>query len=180
VYGRVGTCLSATLGTYRPAGREVLGHRPEELMMKSKVVADADVVTYVVVCDPGDEAVSALNQFARSEHLEAAQITAVGAFERAIVGWFDPAAKNYRRIPVNEQCELLSLVGDIAEGADGPILHMHVVLGLSDGTTRGGHLLEAHVYPTLEAIVTEAPAELRKVLRPDIGIAAIDLSMSQS
>ena len=43
---------------------------------------DADVVTYVVVCDPGDEAVSALTQFACSEHPEAAQVTAVGGFER--------------------------------------------------------------------------------------------------
>ena len=148
--------------------------------MKSKVVEDADVVTYVVVCDPGDEAVSALTQFARSEDLEAAQITAVGAFEHATVGWFDRAAKDYRRIHVDEQCELLSLIGDIAEGQDGPILHMHVVLGFSDGTTRGGHLLEARVFPTLEAIVTETPAQLRKVLRPDIGIALIDLDQSET
>jgi uncharacterized protein len=149
-------------------------------MMKYKVVEDADVVTYVVVCDPGDEAVSALNQFARAEQLEAAQITAVGAFEHATVGWFDPAVRDYRRIPVDQQCELLSLVGDIAAGQDGPILHVHAVLGLSDGTTRGGHLLEAKVFPTLEAVVTETPAQLRKVLRPDIGIALIDLDRSQS
>jgi uncharacterized protein len=148
--------------------------------MKSKVVEDADVVTYVVVCDPGDEAVSALTQFARSEDLEAAQITAVGAFEHATVGWFDRAAKDYRRIQVAEQCELLSLIGDIAEGQDGPILHMHVVLGLSDGTTRGGHLLEGRVFPTLEAVVTENPARLRKVMDPDIGIPLIDLDWSQS
>jgi uncharacterized protein len=147
--------------------------------MKAKVVEDADVVTYVVVCDAGDEAVSALTQFARSEHLEAAQITAVGAFERATVGWFDRVARNYRRIPVDEQCELLSLIGDVAEGQDGPILHVHAVLGLSDGTTRGGHLLEGRVFPTLEAIVTETPAQLRKVMRPDIGIALIDLDRSQ-
>jgi uncharacterized protein len=148
--------------------------------MKSKAVEDADVVTYVVVCDPGDEAVSALTQFARAERLEAAQITAVGAFERATVGWFDRAARDYRRIQVNEQCELLSLIGDVAEGEDGPIVHVHAVLGLSDGTTRGGHLLEARVFPTLEAIVTETPAELRKVMRPDIGIALIDLDQSES
>ena len=147
--------------------------------MKAKVVEDADVVTYVVVCDPGDEAVSALTQFARSEDLEAAQITAVGAFEHATVGWFDRAARNYRRIPVDEQCELLSLIGDVAEGPDGPIVHVHAVLGLSDGTTRGGHLLEGRVFPTLEAVVTETPAQLRKVLRPDIGIALIDLDRSQ-
>ena len=150
-----------------------------ELAMKAKVVEDADVVMYVVVCDPGDEAVSALTQFARSEQLEAAQITAVGAFENATVGWFDRAARDYRRIPVDEQCEVLSLIGDVAQGADGPILHVHVVLGLSDGTTRGGHLLEGRVFPTLEAVVTETPAELRKVLRPDIGIALIDLDRSQ-
>jgi len=148
--------------------------------MKAKVVEDADVVTYVVVCDLGDEAVSALTQFARSEQLEAAQITAVGAFEHATVGWFDRAARDYRRIHVDQQCELLSLIGDVADGQDGPVLHMHVVLGLSDGTTRGGHLLEARVFPTLEAVVTETPARLRKVFRPDIGIALIDLDQSET
>ena len=148
--------------------------------LKAKVIEDADVVTYVVVCDPGDEAVSALTQFARAERLEAAQITAVGAFEHAIVGWFDREARDYRRIPVDEQCELLSLIGDVAEGQDGPIVHVHAVLGLSDGTTRGGHLLEGRVFPTLEAIVTETPAELRRILRPDIGIALIDLDRSES
>ena len=136
-------------------------------------------MTYVVVCDQGDEAVSALNEFARSERLEAAQITAVGAFEHAIVGWFDRASRDYRRISVDEQCELLSLIGDVAEGQDGPILHVHAVLGLSDGTTRGGHLLEGRVFPTLEAVVTETPAQLHKVFRPDIGIALIDLDRSQ-
>ena len=148
--------------------------------MKAKVVEDADVVTYVVVGDPGDEAVSALNQFARSEQLEAAQITAVGAFEHATVGWFDRAARDYRRIRVDEQCEVLSLLGDVASGQDGPILHVHAVLGLSDGTTRGGHLLEGRVFPTLEVIVTESPAQLRKVFRPDIGIALIDLDRSEA
>ena len=148
--------------------------------MKYKVVEDADVVTYVVVCDPGDEAVAALTQFARAEDLEAASIAAVGAFEHAVVGWFDRAAKDYRRIRVDEQCEVLSLLGDVAEGQDGPILHMHTVLGLSDGTTRGGHLLEGKVFPTLEVVVTETPAELRKIMRPDLGIAVIDLDRSES
>jgi uncharacterized protein len=148
--------------------------------MRTKVVEDADVVTYIAVGDPGDEAVTALTQFARAERLEAARLTAIGAFERATVGWFDRAAKQYRRIPVDEQCEVLSLIGDVAEGQDGPVLHVHVVLGLADGTTRGGHLLEGWVFPTLEVVVTEAPAELRKVMHPDLGIALIDLGQSES
>jgi predicted DNA-binding protein with PD1-like motif len=148
--------------------------------MKTKVVEDADVVTYVVVCDPGDEAVAMLGQFARAERLEAAQITAVGGFERATVGWFDRAARQFRRIPVDENCEVLSLIGDVAEGQDGPSLNVHVVLGLSDGTTRGGHLLEGWVFPTLEVVVTESAAALRRVMRADLGVALIDLDRSES
>ena len=148
--------------------------------MKSMIVEDAEVVTYAVVCDPGDEAVAALTQFARAEDLEAAQITAVGAFESAVVGWFDRTDKEYRRIPVDQQCEVLSLIGDVAVGQDGPSVHVHVVLGLSDGTTRGGHLLEGRVFPTLELVVRETPAQLRKIMRPDLGLALIDLGQSES
>jgi uncharacterized protein len=148
--------------------------------MKAKVVEDADVVTYVVVCDAGDEAVAALEQFARAERLEAAQITAVGGFERTTVGWFDRATKQFRHIPVDQPCEVLSLIGDVAEGQDGPSLNIHVVLGLADGTTRGGHLIEGEVFPTLEVIVTETPARLRRVMRPELGVALIDLGRSEA
>ena len=149
-------------------------------MMRARIVEDADEVTYVAVCDPGDEVVAELTRFARAEDLQAAQITAVGAFEQAVVGWFDRAAQEYRRIPVAEQCEVLSLIGDVAVGGGGPSVHVHVVVGLADGTTRGGHLLSGRVYPTLEVIVRETPAALRKVMRPDIGIALIDLDRSES
>jgi predicted DNA-binding protein with PD1-like motif len=148
--------------------------------MKSKIVEDADVITYIVVCEPGEEAVAALEEFARAERLEASHFTALGSFERATVGWFDPSAREMRRIPVEEQCEVLSLIGDIAEGSDGPSLNMHVVLGLADGTTRGGHLLEGRVLPTLELVVTETPAELRRVMRSDLGAALIDLDRSEA
>jgi predicted DNA-binding protein with PD1-like motif len=135
--------------------------------------------TYVVVLDQGDEAFECLSQFAKEHDVTAAQLTSIGAFERAVVGWFDRATKEYRRIDIDEQCEVLSLVGDIADSDTGPQLHVHAVLGLSDGSTRGGHLLEGHVRPTLEVIVRESPAELRKVNRPEIGLALIDIAASE-
>jgi predicted DNA-binding protein with PD1-like motif len=71
---------------------------------------------------------------------------------------------------------VLSAIGDVAVGDDGKSsLHIHVVLGLSDGTTRGGHLLEGKVRPTLEVVLTDTPAKLRRKKRADIGIALIDL-----
>jgi uncharacterized protein len=97
-----------------------------------------------------------LLRFAKAEHITAASLTAIGAFERATVGWFDIERKKYRPISVDEQVELLSCVGDLSLTQEGePQLHAHVVLGRSDGTTRGGHLLEANVRPTFEAIISE-------------------------
>lgn len=145
--------------------------------MKSKLVAGAsDERTFVLVLDPGDEAVAAITRFARDKGVGGASVTALGAFERAKVGWFDLAAREYRPIPIDQQCEVLSIIGDVATGDDGQAsLHLHAVLGLSDGTTRGGHLLHGIVRPTLEVIIVETAAELRRKKRPELGIALIDL-----
>ena len=138
----------------------------------------ADVSAYVIVLDPGDEAIATLSEFSRREGLSAAQVTAIGAFESATVGWYDRRRRQYRRIVVDEQCEVLSLAGDVAIGDEEPQLHVHAVLGLADGSTRGGHLLEGRVWPTLEVIIRESPAELRKTFRPEVGLALIDLRAS--
>lgn len=143
--------------------------------MRWKFIGSAGTPTYVVVLDPGDEAMAVLSGFAADQHLTGAQVTGVGAFERAAVGWFDRDAKDYRPIRVDQQCEVLSLVGDVALGPDGPQPHVHAVLGLPDGSTRGGHLLEGRVWPTLEVIIRETRAGLRKTYQPEIGLALIDL-----
>lgn len=144
-------------------------------MVRWKLIESGKTATYVVVLDPGDEAMAVLSGFAADRGLTGAQVTAVGAFERAVVGWFDREAKDYRPIRVDQQSEVLSLVGDVALGTDGPQPHIHAVLGLPDGTTRGGHLLEGQVWPTLEVVIRETHAGLRKSYRPEIGLALIDL-----
>jgi len=153
-------------------------------MVKAQRIAGGASTTYVAVLDQGEEAFSALADWAVSQAISAAQVTAVGAFERATVGWFDRVIRDYQRIEIDEQCEVLSLIGDIALGAPGegdgqPQPHLHAVLGLRDGTTRGGHLLAGIVWPTLEVVIREAPAELRKTHRPDVGLALIDLGARQ-
>jgi uncharacterized protein len=118
--------------------------------MKSKTLSDRPgAQVQVVILDAGEEAFATLTKFANEAKIAAAALTAIGAFESAVVGWFDFASKSYRRIEVDEQCEVLSAIGDVAVGDDGKAsLHVHIVLGLSDGSTRGGHLLEGRVRPT--------------------------------
>jgi predicted DNA-binding protein with PD1-like motif len=64
-------------------------------------------------------------------------------------------------------------VGDIALDGSQPKVHAHVVLGRRDGSTVGGHLIEARVRPTLEIVVVDSPAYLRREFDPASGIALI-------
>lgn len=145
--------------------------------MKSKRVgADETAQVHVVVLDAGEEAFATLTRFASEAGISAASLTAIGAFERATIGWFDMTSKSYRKIEVDEQCEVLSAIGDVAIGDDGkPSLHVHIVLGLADGSTRGGHWMAGTVRPTLEVVLTEVRSTLRRRKRPELGIALIDL-----
>jgi len=71
---------------------------------------------------------------------------------------------------------VLSLIGDVAATDRGePGVHAHIVLGLPDGSARGGHLIAATVWPTLEVVLTESPKHLRRTFRPKLGLALIDL-----
>ncbi|MGW3608131.1 PPC domain-containing DNA-binding protein [Micromonospora sp. NPDC005161] len=127
----------------------------------------------VVICDKEEEAVAAILAALREQRLLAARVSAVGAFADAEVGWFDRNAGDYRRIPVTEQVEVLSLLGDVAEQNGEPALHVHTVLGRSDGSTVGGHLLRGQVWPTLEVIISEVAPELAKRVDPQTGLALI-------
>ena len=142
--------------------------------MKAKLINDGPQKTYVLVLDKGDEAVGSIEGFAREKDIAAAQLTGIGAFSDAVLGLFDWETKAYRKIPVKEQVEVVSLLGDVALGPDGkPALHPHVVVSRADGIAMGGHLLEAHVRPTLEVVLTESPRHLRKRKDPENGLALI-------
>jgi predicted DNA-binding protein with PD1-like motif len=130
--------------------------------------------TFAFVFEPDEDPVSLLAQTAQDYQLASCQITAVGGFSRVTLGYFDRAQHAYLRIPVEQQVEVLSLLGDIANADGKRIVHVHCVVGLRDGSTRGGHLLDATVWPTLEAIVTEWPAYLQKRFDPSVGLALIE------
>ncbi|MBN9485871.1 MAG: DNA-binding protein [Alphaproteobacteria bacterium] len=149
-------------------------------MKCQRIASEATSDMLVVVLDDGEEAFATLQAFARKEGISAASLTAIGAFARATVGWFDFASKSYKEIDIDEQCEVLSALGDIAIGDDGKAsLHIHVVLGMSDGSTRGGHFLKGTVHPTLEVVLMETPAKLRRRKRENLGIALIDANSKQ-
>jgi uncharacterized protein len=149
--------------------------------MRSTQVAGGSSATYVLVLEEGDEVMRELLEFAREHHLDAAQISAIGGLRDVTVGYFDVDEKGYRSIAIQEQVEVLSFLGDVAVGEQGqPVVHAHVVVGDATGHARGGHFMEGHVRPTLEVVLTEAPAHLRRRFVPSAGLALIDIEPPRS
>jgi predicted DNA-binding protein with PD1-like motif len=131
--------------------------------------------THVLVFDRGDEVMEGLTGFASELGLAAGHFTAIGAFSDVKLGFLDPKTKEYEPILVDEQVEALSLVGDVSLQDGEPKVHAHVVVGKRDGTAHGGHLLEAHVWPTLEVVLIESPAHLRRQVDSETGLPLIVL-----
>jgi predicted DNA-binding protein with PD1-like motif len=141
--------------------------------MRSKVLNEAPERSFALVFDTGEEPVSLLQRFAAEHNVRAARFTAIGAFSEVVVGYFDWERKDYARIPIREQVEVLALVGDVAIAEGKPKIHAHVVLGKRDATAHGGHLLEARVRPTLEVVLIESPATLSRHHDAESGLALI-------
>lgn len=144
--------------------------------MKAKLLQEHGEKSYALIFDIGDEVAAGLLEFATQNGLAGSHFTAIGACSDVTLGYFDWQKKEYEKIPIREQVEVLSLIGDIALEKDRPKVHAHVVVGKSDGTAHGGHLLEAHVRPTLEVILVESPRHLWRKHDPRSGIALIDLA----
>jgi predicted DNA-binding protein with PD1-like motif len=143
--------------------------------MRSKQIAE-DPKTFVVILDTGDEILSSLKSVARTEHLAGSSFKAIGALSDVELGWLNWETKKYQTaVKLQEQVELLSLIGDIALKDGEPQIHAHLVIGRHDGTAHGGHLLSATVRPTCEIIITESPQQLQKEIDPEAGIALIRL-----
>jgi predicted DNA-binding protein with PD1-like motif len=143
-------------------------------MQTRRIHEVAGQATWVMVLETGDEAIDCLTRFAGEAGLDAASFTAIGAFERATLAFFDWELKEYLPIPVEEQVEVASLSGDITLGPDGqPAVHVHAVLGRRDGSALAGHLKAGVVRPTLELVLTESPGALRKRVDAESGVALI-------
>jgi uncharacterized protein len=90
--------------------------------MKFKTI-DESPKTFILVFETGDELAEGLLQFAKQKNLSAASFKAVGALSSARLAWFSWERKQYEpSVRVDEQIELLSLIGDVALKDGDPVV----------------------------------------------------------
>jgi predicted DNA-binding protein with PD1-like motif len=142
--------------------------------MDWKLLSDKNgVKEFVLIFTKGDEVLSGISDFAIKNHITSARFTGIGALKSATTAWFDLQKKSYKLNQVNQQVELVSLIGDIALFNNQPAIHAHLSIGLPDGSTRGGHLIEAICYPTVELFMTAFSTPLQKELDKETDLKLI-------
>jgi predicted DNA-binding protein with PD1-like motif len=141
---------------------------------KAALLGDGDAKTYLLVFHTDQEVMRGLLAFARKHKLVAGHLTGIGAISDAVIGYFDPQKKAYLRNHEKGQAEVLSLTGNLALNNDEPFFHVHVALGLRDGSARGGHLFEATVRPTVELVLSTFARPVRRKIDPETGLPLLD------
>jgi len=102
----------------------------------------------------GDEILSGLYDLVAKNKITAGHITGIGGLAPgALLGWGDPEVDAFKRIEIKDKTEIASLIGDISSPNGKPYVHVHMVVSSSDGSTKAGHLLEAHIAPLGELTV---------------------------
>jgi predicted DNA-binding protein with PD1-like motif len=144
--------------------------------MKWKLLNDDKQKTFAVILESGGEAMKNILDFAKKQKLHASQFNAIGAFSKVTLGYFDFKIKDYKKIEIDEQVEVLNIAGDISLYKDEYKIHAHIVVGKKDGTSHCGHLLKGTVHPTLEIILTESPAYLKRQMDASSGLPLINAS----
>lgn len=145
--------------------------------MKSKLLFEENKLkTFALAFQKDEDVVPLLLQFAEENNINSARLSGIGAFQRVRLGYFDRDRRQYRPIEIEEQVELLSLMGNLARNDGKAKLHAHVIVGKRDGTAHGGHLLGGIVWPTLEIMIVETPAYLQRTMDDSTGLALLDLA----
>jgi hypothetical protein len=124
--------------------------------------------TFVLAFDKGDEVEPELARFAAEQKIVAAELRGIGGCSEVTLAYFDRERLEYLPLPVREQVEVVSLVGNITLSQGKAKVHAHMVIGRRDGATLAGHLLAARVWPTLELFLTAYAQPLERHLDPEI------------
>jgi uncharacterized protein len=141
--------------------------------VRSRLLREEPERTWLLVFQRGDAVVENLSTFARDQELSGGRLWGIGALEQVELGFYRYERKDYDRVSLQEELELLSLHGNLSVTDEGPRVHAHVVVGRGDWTARGGHVFEARVGPTLEVFVLESPVEIRRELDEEFGLPLI-------
>ena len=130
---------------------------------------------YAVRIDKGEEIMQKLRQLCVEEKIGFAQVKAIGASERAVLGVYDLNKQEYMKETIDGFCEITSLAGNITTVNEEPYIHLHATLADQRHNIHGGHVLALTVGATCEMFVRVMDSTVGRIHDDQLGINLWDL-----
>ena len=136
--------------------------------------------TYIVRMDRGEEVVDCLKRLCRACGISLAQVSAIGAADRAEIGLYNVEKQQYIKTELEGEMEVISILGSVTVKDGDVYLHLHASFGLSDMTVRGGHLNSCRISGTCEMFVRELPGPVGRMHDQETGLNVLSFGRLES
>lgn len=130
---------------------------------------------YQVRFESGESVMEPLLRWLETENVRFATMFGIGAVAGAHVSYWNAATREYEPHELDEQLEVVSLIGNVTIREGAPFLHIHVSLGRRDLSILGGHLNDLVVHPNLEITVEPEATEVQRVIDEGSGLWVMQL-----
>ena len=129
----------------------------------------------LVRLESGEPVVETITQLLESEGIGFAVLSGLGAARYVRLAYLNVEQREYEAHEVEEQLEVVSLIGNAALRDGKPFLHVHISMGRRDLSLFGGHLQELVANPTVEVWVQPEASAVQRVFDDEIGMAVMQL-----
>lgn len=126
--------------------------------------------TIVARIDRGEEILQQLEVIAKKENIKLANINALGATNKFIVGVYKTKEKKYYSNVFEGDFEIVSLTGTITTMNSEYYSHIHMSAGNEKGEVFGGHLNKAFVSATCEMVINIIDGHVSREFDEEIGL----------
>jgi hypothetical protein len=127
---------------------------------------------HVLRPDFGSDLLDQLHDFCRSESINLAWISGIGAVSRASLRYYNQAKKDWVDFELDKPVEVVNMIGNVSLLNGEPIVHLHMTVADKDGKCYGGHVANNTIVFTREVLLTtlDGPATIRKMDTENTGL----------
>jgi uncharacterized protein len=127
----------------------------------------------------GSDLLEELTNFCVEKNITLGKIEAIGAVQKACVGFYNQTTRKYHYLDYNRPSEILNLTGNISIKDNKPFIHAHLILADETGNAYGGHLSPGTIIFACEFIITVyTSTELKRELDNVTGLYLWDIKMN--
>ena len=138
-------------------------------MTKSIHINNNDVI--IGKLSYGGDLLEELTNVCIEKNISLGKIEAIGAVQKACVGFYNQTSRKYKFINFDKHSEILNLTGNITIKDNKSFVHAHIILADESGNAYGGHLAPGTITFACEFIIHSfSGVELKRGMDDETGL----------